>query len=151
MNIVWLASYPKSGNTWLRFFLYAYLYGEIENSNDIARRIPDIHKIRDLDLNADGTVFMKTHGFCGSHHRYIKNTIGAIYIVRHPRDVLLSSLNYCRMEDDSGFSDKEFADEFIENLGVLKWKKVGMGAWVENVNSWQSGMKKSVAYRCRAG
>lgn len=23
-KIVWLASYPKSGNTWLRFFLYAY-------------------------------------------------------------------------------------------------------------------------------
>ena len=24
--IVWLASYPKSGNTWVRSFLSAYLY-----------------------------------------------------------------------------------------------------------------------------
>ena len=25
--IIWIASYPKSGNTWLRAFLSAYLYG----------------------------------------------------------------------------------------------------------------------------
>ena len=28
--IIWLASYPKSGNTWLRAFLSAYLYGSGE-------------------------------------------------------------------------------------------------------------------------
>ena len=26
--IIWLASYPKSGNTWLRAFLSTYLYGD---------------------------------------------------------------------------------------------------------------------------
>ena len=26
--IIWLASYPKSGNTWLRLFLKAYAQGD---------------------------------------------------------------------------------------------------------------------------
>ena len=32
--IIWLASYPKSGNTWIRLFLNALLYSK-ENSVDI--------------------------------------------------------------------------------------------------------------------
>ena len=28
--IIWLASYPKSGNTWLRLFLRAYFLSEIK-------------------------------------------------------------------------------------------------------------------------
>ena len=31
--IVWLASYPKSGNTWLRFFIVSLLLGNKENIN----------------------------------------------------------------------------------------------------------------------
>ncbi|MBL4908114.1 MAG: hypothetical protein JKX94_11735 [Sneathiella sp.] len=27
-EIVWLASYPKSGNTWVRMFLNTYFWGE---------------------------------------------------------------------------------------------------------------------------
>ena len=33
-KIFWIASYPKSGNTWMRAFLSAYIYsntGEFEN------------------------------------------------------------------------------------------------------------------------
>jgi len=32
-KIVWLASYPKSGNTWVRCFLDAYLTGEVDINN----------------------------------------------------------------------------------------------------------------------
>jgi hypothetical protein len=35
-QIVWLSSYPKSGNTWLRCFLDAYLMGEVDINNLIA-------------------------------------------------------------------------------------------------------------------
>ena len=31
--IIWLASYPKSGNTWVRSLLSAYLYSEDGNFN----------------------------------------------------------------------------------------------------------------------
>ena len=31
--IVWIASFPKSGNTWLRAFLCSYLYMNPEDNN----------------------------------------------------------------------------------------------------------------------
>ncbi len=31
--IIWLASYPKSGNTWVRFFLVSILYSNEEKFN----------------------------------------------------------------------------------------------------------------------
>ena len=31
--IIWLASYPKSGNTWLRAFLSYYCYGKVGEFN----------------------------------------------------------------------------------------------------------------------
>lgn len=141
MKIVWLASYPKSGNTWLRFFLYSYLFGDIENSEDVARKFPDIHKIGGLDTSVDTTALVKTHWLFGPEHRYIENTAAAIYIVRHPKDVLLSSLNYCRMEGDWELDDEQFARSFMKNLGVAKWKNVGIGSWPAHIDSWINGTR----------
>lgn len=39
-KIVWLASYPKSGNTWLRMFLDAYYLGEVD-INDVVCSVTD--------------------------------------------------------------------------------------------------------------
>lgn len=39
-NLIWLASYPKSGNTWLRAFL-SNLYFEAEEPVSISRMIPE--------------------------------------------------------------------------------------------------------------
>lgn len=138
MNIIWLASYPKSGNTWLRFFLYAYIYGEFRSSIDIARRIPDIHKVKALNTKINGTLLVKTHLVCRHSHPYINHSLASIYILRHPKDILLSSLNYCKMEGENIASDEDFAIAFIEQLGVPKWRNVGMGSWVEHYESWTS-------------
>ena len=37
MNIIWLASYPKSGNTYLRFLIYNYLYAEVSESIEVRK------------------------------------------------------------------------------------------------------------------
>ena len=39
-KIVWLASYPKSGNTWVRLFLDAYLLGDLD-INDMVCSVTD--------------------------------------------------------------------------------------------------------------
>lgn len=39
-KIVWIASYPKSGNTWVRCFLDAYFVGEV-NINDLVCSVSD--------------------------------------------------------------------------------------------------------------
>ncbi len=46
-NIVWLASYPKSGNTWTRLFLYNYLFNPNEPSP-----INEAHRIGPSDATA---------------------------------------------------------------------------------------------------
>ena len=38
-NIVWLASYPKSGNTWLKSAIYVALTGKVD-INDFASLVP---------------------------------------------------------------------------------------------------------------
>jgi len=137
MKVIWLASYPKSGNTWLRFFLYAYLYGEPESSNDLDLHIPDIHALEMIESlpNFGERVLCKTHLMMGPHHPYMAETAGFIHILRHPKDVLLSNLNYAKI----GFEDLDerlFAKEFITHMGVPRWENFGMGNWPSHTASW---------------
>lgn len=139
-GIIWLASYPKSGNTWLRFLLYNYLYKEARNADDVAKRIPDIH-VRGtvFDTRQTEPLFCKTHFLLSERHPMLNETAGFIYVLRHPKDVLLSNLNYFRMISKSTHLDEQqFAREFITYMGVRKWMSMGMGTWPEHVNSWLS-------------
>lgn len=95
-NIIWVASYPKSGNTWMRSFLSNLLIGGSQ-SRDINRlgefcnnesnamfyesrfgrplgevEATDIARIRanvqqDIALRKAGTTFLKTHSYLGSY------------------------------------------------------------------------------------
>ena len=144
-EIIWLASYPKSGNTWLRFFLYSYYFGIPLKSEEINRRIPDIHETSDLRKTSGGSIFCKTHFLASNAHPHFQNTAGIIYILRHPRDVLLSNLNYFYLTGHAGMDAVEFAKAFIRHKGVPYWKSIGMGSWRENVHSWlESGSPKHV-------
>ena len=122
LMIVWIASYPKSGNTWIRSFLYSLLY-----SND---HIPDLDKIDVIDqyptkkyfkkfiknfnnfkemskywdasqteLNLDKKIkFFKTHHMnckiTNNSFTKLENTLGVIHIVRDPRNVITSLKNH---------------------------------------------------------
>ena len=83
--IIWLASYPKSGNTWLRSFLTSLIYEKDGNSNlknlnfirqyplrsDFKDLVDDFKKINDVTknwsitqdrINLDNKLkFLKTH------------------------------------------------------------------------------------------
>lgn len=137
-GIIWLASYPKSGNTWLRFLLYNYLYGEVRKTDDVAKKIPDIH-VHGTVLHAQKPepIFCKTHLMLSDRHPNLSETTGYIYVLRHPRDVMLSNLNYFKMISDAGsFSEQQFARKFIANMGVRMWIDKGMGTWQEHASSW---------------
>jgi len=122
--IIWIASYPKSGNTWIRAMLSAYFYSNDgkfvfdllenikefpkhseylnkrsadKNLNEIAREW--IPAQEDLNLKStDSKFFLKTHSaICsidGSDFTNKKNTLAAIYIVRDPRNVISSLSNH---------------------------------------------------------
>ena len=159
--IIWLASYPKSGNTLLRSMLSAYLFSNdgIFNFkllpkikqfpyNDILERLGikseefnEIIKnsIKGQELfNKKNTVgFLKTHNMLFNYEKKypftnLENTLGVVYIVRDPRNVALS---YSRHLD----IDIEEAVKFITSGKALK--NDIMGNWSENYQSWKAFMK----------
>ena len=53
--IIWIASYPKSGNTWVRSFLASYLYNKKEKFDlDILDNIDQFPKLKNfLDIDEE--------------------------------------------------------------------------------------------------
>lgn len=143
MGITWLASYPKSGNTWVRFILSNALFGPSDNSLDVNRRIPDLHRrLPDDRLSAPddgGPLLAKTHLELTPAHPELARTDRALHIVRHPRDVLLSALNYHRLNGvtPAQLSDRAYAEMFINAAGDPGWKQQKMGTWVSHAASWR--------------
>ncbi len=137
MEIVWLSSYPKSGNTWLRFLLHNYLYGIATDSSQVGQRIPDLHRLGNKGLaDYDGQVLCKSHFLPSPQHPHLADTRGFIYLVRNPRDVLWSALNYKRTLGTLAGDDETFALQFIEQMGAPDWRQHGYGSWVEHVTAW---------------
>jgi len=125
--IIWIASYPKSGNTWVRSLLSAYLYSEDGNFNfNLLKKIlkfpskkyleyfikdfSNIKKVSEYWItaqerinlqNENKSIFLKTHSaLCTLEKNPFtnkKNTQAVIYIVRDPRNVITSVGNHYSM------------------------------------------------------
>ena len=163
--IIWLASYPKSGNTWLRALLASYYYsknGEFNfkllpkiygfparryfkvyndnliNVTDTAKYWIDAQK----KINSDNKLkLFKTHNALGSVNNYNftdrDNTSGCIYIIRDPRNVITSVKNYFEQNYDEAL---EFLlDERAILSEKVKNKYVNfnfLGSWQNHYKSW---------------
>ena len=125
--IIWLASYPKSGNTWIRAFISSLLFDE-DGINDFShlskiRQFPnrDLFKnfvknfqdpkeiytnwknAQDL-INLDNEIkFFKTHHVNCEVENFKftdnSNSLGVIHIVRDPRTVVLSMKKHFKLND----------------------------------------------------
>jgi len=134
-NVVWIASYPKSGNTWLRFIVSGLLKGApVAGSGEIEHYTPDAHKhdIRRLPL-AREPLFIKTHWLLHAGIPFYRRTAKALYILRHPGDALMSNLAYLKAE---GTRRDSLISQFVYNGGLYIWQTQGFGTWIENVESW---------------
>ena len=123
-NDAFIVSYPKSGNTWLRF-LVANLLNEGQEITfaNIDRIIPDIYnKVR----FSSKPLTLKSHEFYDPRYRRV------IYIVRDPRDVVLSYYHYflkLNVIYDT-YPLSEFVDQFLNS------ELDNFGSWKSNVGSW---------------
>jgi len=161
--IVWLASYPKSGNTFLRAILSSLFFSKdgnfdfkllkyihkfpsnfyfeniginINNDQEVAKNyIQAQEKIN----NNNSLVFMKTHSsFCKLLNEYnfsdLNNTLGVIYVVRDPRAIVDSFSHHTNQ------SSRDILDLMINSTTTGEDEnevKVYIGSWSFNFNSWK--------------
>ena len=162
--ILWLASYPKSGNTLLRSFLSTYFFSKDGNFNfDLLRNIKqypnnklflelgvDIsnrHEIAKNHLNAQKLINQnkKSFQFWKTHSSFVKmdgysftdlnNTLGVIYIVRDPRDVVISYSHHNNQTIEQTL--KMINQNYILGAEIKDSIPVYLGSWSYNYNSWK--------------
>ena len=164
--IFWIASYPKSGNTWLRSLLSSYFYSEDGVFNqDLLKNIAQFPEKRHFsDFNYDPKIvtdtskfwikaqekinlndklnFLKTHNILGSinsnNFTNKKNSIGAIYIVRDPRNVLTSLQNHYELYKDEALkfmlSEKKYIYDYHAKDDFSDFQFIS--SWEKNYKSW---------------
>jgi len=137
-QVTWIASYPKSGNTWVRFLTCNLLFGRQESAASLATLVPDVHETGAGERPT--APLLKTHFAFSPMLPHARQTAAAIYVVRHPADVLVSNYFYSQRSQGSGAgSPADFAryvDSFTEHRGDPRWIELGMGSWADNVRSW---------------
>lgn len=155
--IVWIASYPKSGNTWVRSFLTSYYFCEkglfdIQKLNSIQDypnkqffknevKKGEIHKHWEQsqkDLCDQKKIrFLKTHNSFitafGKDFTSPKYSLGVVYIIRDPRNVITSVKNH------NDFKTYDEALQLMQNDNAIltDYKHLNNHAKTIIVNSWR--------------
>ena len=123
-----LVSYPKSGNTWARFLIANLVYPErFPDFGNIDQLIPAPEVISKRHFNRlSSPRIIRTHSSFDPHFKQV------IYIVRDPRDIVVSQFHYHRKRKliDDGCAIETFVARFL--LGSTTQD----GSWKHNVASW---------------
>lgn len=110
-----IVSFPKSGNTWVRFLLASMLRPDEEISfRNIERYVPDIHKSRDAIER------MSTPRFIKSHDPWFDLFPRFVYVFRDGRDAMIS---YHRYAVDRGWFEGSLR-EFVGSDAARRF-----GSW----------------------
>ena len=168
--IIWCASYPKSGNTWVRAIITSLIYSENGIFNfDMLKKVSlfpkrfyfkdfiddysDLKKVSQYwidaqkKINSDNKIkIFKTHNgnynFLGKDFTNKQNTLGVIYVVRDPRNIIASISNHYQLNTEQSVNflldEKRFLfntnnpnDSSEENIITL------LGSWKSHYNSWK--------------
>ena len=167
--IIWIASYPKSGNTWVRSLISSYFFSKTGNFdfsllknislypgpkyfNSKIRKPGEVSLFWEVSqkniIKNQKITFLKTHNaFVALNNRNFtteKTTLGAIYIIRDPRNILSSLKNHY------GFKDYNEALEFMTNKKKYIWdvrkeKDFSgfqfLGSWSNHYKTWIENTK----------
>ena len=166
---VWLASYPKSGNTLVRSLLASYFFSkdgifnfdliknikqfphaalfeslgfDIKNEKEL---IKNYIKVQESFNQKNSTQFLKTHSYLfnveGNGFTDLNHTLGAIYIVRDPRNVVTSLANFLDISITKA-TDHLIQSPYIGGISNSNKRedimKTYTGTWSGNFNSWKS-------------
>ncbi len=152
--LIWLASYPKSGSTWLRTALHILQHGPLRSSAALELTMPSIHGDNaerwHSAARAGGIVL--THKAPASHQERYPLGEGVLQLVRHPADVLLSDARYFALTQldrwllKQGRTQPQPGDletlvsmhlTAVVNTGTTpRATQLGFGSWADNVDGW---------------
>ena len=159
--IIWLASYPKSGNTYVRAFLSAYYFSEngqfdfsqilnieqfphekffkqkVNNMSEASKQWMPIQR----KINQNKKIkFFKTHSFLGNYKGNIftspETTLGAVYIIRDPRNVLTSLKNHFSLDDDKALKMITDKERWLMSNNGSYASYTYISSWSNNYLSW---------------
>jgi hypothetical protein len=124
---VFLASYPRSGQYWLRFLLIESLTGKSGEFDNVDMLVPRVgaHGQVPATLPSGGRVIQ-------THEGYRKEYKKAIFLVRDLRDVVISEYDHARATVRF-YADYTF-DRYL--LGSLRGEVQGIVPWNDHVHSW---------------
>ena len=172
-KIIWISSYPKSGNTWMRYLIANYFFNSerifdqkiiktikkfplddlikkistkkelIENPYNISKYWIKSQKL--MKVIKGNVTFMKNHNALVSINRQDltneNHSLASIYIVRDPRDVVISYAKYRGLSYDRSIeqvcSKKLFY--LIDSNNDFPGVEI-LGSWKFNYTSWRDGV-----------
>lgn len=163
--IIWIASYPKSGNTLLRSILSSLIASDdgvldlkkinlVQNFPqkkffaDLTDERMDIKEISKHWLGAQKKIIgnrkfklLKTHNSnCKINENYFTNselTAGVIYLVRDPRDVVCSASRHFNLSNEE--TKDILFDKYAQTIArenVSQEITTFLGSWSDNYNNW---------------
>ena len=160
--IIWISSYPKSGNTWVRAFLSTYLdstdgkfnfglldkIGEFPDHNILNKfmdnkdfyNLSEVSKywieVQELINSNKKLTFLKTHSsLCninGNKFTNSDNTLAFVHIVRDPRNIVLSMANHF------GITQEESYKIISDKMYIIYPKKNNQPIPSTLVSSWNN-------------
>ena len=165
--IFWIASYPKSGNTWLRTLIASYFYSKngIYSQNLIKHigQFPEKRHFENFPYDSNSVIgttnfwikaqekinsdkklrFFKTHNVFGkindNSFTNKENSIGCIYIVRDPRNVITSLSNHYELNYEESLAWMTNHKKYIydntdgKDYGNFQF----ISSWSNNYKSWK--------------
>lgn len=169
--IIWIASYPKSGNTWIRSFISSILFskdGKIKNF-DILNNIdqyPTKQYFKNLITDYNDAIQIQKNWipsqdlinkdkkikFLKTHHIYCKygensftnnsNTLGVIHVVRDPRNLISSIKYHWSLTSNHEAMKKLFDIQNATGINVLKNKEYSFPVMISSWKNHYNAWKK---------
>ena len=163
--IIWIASYPKSGNTYLRSFISSYYFSQKGKFDfNLLLNILQFPSLKFTKKNFSSedeasqnwmfnqnqfflnnkVHFVKTHNtleeFKGNKFTSNQQTLGAIYIVRDPRNILSSLTHHYSLSYDQAYQKiiDENASLLEKSLNNDHSNFTFLGSWSNHYKSWKN-------------